>query len=98
MIAVTPEKCTLRSKGTKVSFRMKEFLYRDFELLEKKRPLLTRSKLLNEAVSLLILKYDGLIVDTTDLPLLTMDNGRKPKRPTKRKAAAAKKVKAKKRK
>lgn len=85
------EKCRTRGKGKKVSFRMRESFAKDFELLKVKRPLVSQSKMLNEATSLLLSKYEGVLSDVSDLPLLERPAA-KAKRPT---SAGRKKAKMK---
>jgi len=95
MIAVTPEKCTIRNKGKKVSFRMWHWLYRDWLLLEQKKPLVRRSKLFNQAIQLFLRENEKLIADRSDIPLIADGLTDTTKRPTTKKKPAKKKMKVK---
>lgn len=90
MIAVTPEKCTVKKPAVKMSFRMEGFLYEDFRQMMNELPGSKKSKLLNKAVSLLLLDHQGILVNTTDPRLFDPPLSTKWKRPTKRKLAAKK--------
>jgi len=97
MIAVTPEKCTIKKTAVKMSFRMEGFLHEDFRQMMKELPGAKKSKLLNKAVSLLVLDHKGVLVNTTDprlwdQPSKPKSNGSKRRtKPTKKKPAVKRK-------